>query len=524
MHLELQDGLVALGLILAVATMLAIAPTLRIPYPILLVIGGLALGVLPGMPEFELQPGLVFYGVLPPLLYSSAFFTSLRELRVSARPIGLLAVGLVVVTTVGVAVVAHEFIGGLSWSSAFVLGAIVSPTDPVAATSIARRFGVPAKLVRIVEGESLVNDGTGLVLYRVAVAAVVAGSFSAYYTAGLFVVSAGGGIAIGLVVGWLIRQIRRRLDNPPAEITISLLTGYVAFIPADLMGVSAVLAAVTAGVYLGWHTPELTSPQVRLQGIAVWEIVQYLLNALLFVLIGLQLPVVVDALRDLPAATLVGYGVVVSATVIVLRFAWVFAVLHAPKWIARRMSNWRGAVFLSWAGMRGAVSLAAALALPLETDAGAAFPGRDLILFLTFAVILATLVGMGLTLPLVIRALGLEDDGIEAREDAKARIHASTAALARLEELAGEEWVREDTAERVRGAYRFRTDRFRARLDDGDDGAIESRSQDYQRLRRELLDAERQALIELRRAGAISNDVWLRVGRDLDLEDQRLDI
>jgi monovalent cation/hydrogen antiporter len=524
MHLELQDGLVALGLILAVATMLAIAPTLRIPYPILLVIGGLALGVLPGMPEFELQPELVFYGVLPPLLYSSAFFTSLRELRVSARPIGLLAVGLVVVTTVGVAVVAHEFIGGLSWSSAFVLGAIVSPTDPVAATSIARRFGVPAKLVRIVEGESLVNDGTGLVLYRVAVAAVVAGSFSAYYTAGLFVVSAGGGIAIGLVVGWLIRQIRRRLDNPPAEITISLLTGYVAFIPADLMGVSAVLAAVTAGVYLGWHTPELTSPQVRLQGIAVWEIVQYLLNALLFVLIGLQLPVVVDALGDLPAATLVGYGVVVSATVIVLRFAWVFAVLHAPKWIARRMSNWRGAVFLSWAGMRGAVSLAAALALPLETDAGAAFPGRDLILFLTFAVILATLVGMGLTLPLVIRALGLEDDGIEAREDAKARIHASTAALARLEELAGEEWVREDTAERVRGAYRFRTDRFRARLDDGDDGAIESRSQDYQRLRRELLDAERQALIELRRAGAISNDVWLRVGRDLDLEDQRLDI
>jgi monovalent cation/hydrogen antiporter len=524
MHLELQDGLVALGLILAVATMLAIAPTLRIPYPILLVIGGLALGVLPGMPEFELQPGLVFYGVLPPLLYSSAFFTSLRELRVSARPIGLLAVGLVVVTTVGVAVVAHEFIGGLSWSSAFVLGAIVSPTDPVAATSIARRFGVPAKLVRIVEGESLVNDGTGLVLYRVAVAAVVAGSFSAYYTAGLFVVSAGGGIAIGLVVGWLIRQIRRRLDNPPAEITISLLTGYFAFIPADLMGVSAVLAAVTAGVYLGWHTPELTSPQVRLQGIAVWEIVQYLLNALLFVLIGLQLPVVVDALGDLPAATLVGYGVVVSATVIVLRFAWVFAVLHAPKWIARRMSNWRGAVFLSWAGMRGAVSLAAALALPLETDAGAAFPGRDLILFLTFAVILATLVGMGLTLPLVIRALGLEDDGIEAREDAKARIHASTAALARLEELAGEEWVREDTAERVRGAYRFRTDRFRARLDDGDDGAIESRSQDYQRLRRELLDAERQALIELRRAGAISNDVWLRVGRDLDLEDQRLDI
>ena len=524
MHLEVQDGVVALALILAVATMLAIAPTLRIPYPILLVLGGLAIGVVPGMPDFELDPELVFFGVLPPLLYSAAFFTSLRELRVNARPIGLLAVGLVAVTTVGVAVIAHTLIDDLPWSSAFVLGAIVSPTDPLAATSIARRLGVPRKLVAIVEGESLVNDGTGLVLYRVAVAAVVTGSFSAFYTGGLFVVSAGGGIAVGLGVGWLVRQIRRRLDNPPAEITISLLTGYVAFIPAELMGVSAVLAAVTAGIFLGWHTPELTTAQVRLQGLAVWEIAQYLLNALLFVLVGLQLPVVIDALGGVSTARLVGYAVVVSATVIVLRFAWVFAVLHAPKWIARRMSNWRGAFFLSWAGMRGAVSLAAALALPLETNAGTPFPGRDLILFLTFSVILATLVGQGLTLPFVIRVLRLEDDGIEDREDAKARIHAAEAALARLEELVSEEWVREDTAERMRGAYRFRTTRFQARLDDGDDGAIESRSQDYQRLRRELLDAERQALVDLRRSGAISNDVWLRVGRDLDLEDQRLDI
>jgi monovalent cation/hydrogen antiporter len=524
MHLDAQEGIVALALIVAVAAMLAAAPALRIPYPILLVLGGLAIGFVPGMPEFELDPELVFFGVLPPLLYSTAFFTSLRELRANSRPIGLLAVGLVLVTTVGVAVIAHTVIDGFSWGSAFVLGAIVSPTDPLAATSIARRFGVPRKLVTIVEGESLVNDGTGLVLYRVAVAAVVAGSFSAFYTGGLFLVSAGGGVAVGLAVGWVVRQVRRRLDNPPAEITISLLTGYVAFIPADLIGVSAVLSAVSAGIYLGWHTPELTNAQVRLQGLAVWEIVQYLLNALLFVLIGLQLPVVVDALGDFSEATLLGYAACVSLTVIAVRFAWVFAVLHAPKWIARRMSNWRGAVFLSWAGMRGAVSLAAALALPLETDAGVPFPGRELILFLTFSVILATLVGQGLTLPYLIRLLGVEDDGIEDREDAKARVHVAEAALARLEELLSEDWVRDDTAERVRGAYRFRTSRFQARLDDGDDGAIESRSQDYQRLRRELLDAERQALVDLRRSGAISNDVWLRVGRDLDLEDERLDL
>jgi CPA1 family monovalent cation:H+ antiporter len=523
-HLDVQDGVAALVLLIAVAGMLAVAPALRIPYPILLVLGGLAIGLVPGMPTVELRPELIFFGVLPPLLYGAAFFTSLRDLKATVRPISLLALGLVIATTVGVAVVAHAFVDGLTWPSAFVLGAIVSPTDPLAATTIARRLGVPRKLVTIVEGESLVNDGTGLVLYRVAVAAVVTGSFSELYTADLFVVTAAGGVAVGLAVGWLVRQVRLRLDNPPAEVTISLLTGYFAFIPADLLGVSAVLAAVTAGIYLGWHTPELTTSRVRQQGLAVWEIVQYLLNALLFVLVGLQLPVVVAALGDIPNARLIGYGVLVSATVIVLRFAWVFAVIDAPKRIAGRMPSWHGGVFLSWAGMRGAVSLAAALALPLETDAGTAFPDRDLILFLTFGVILVTLVGQGLTLPVVIRLLRLEDDGIEEREDAEARIHAAEAALARLEELEDEDWVREDTAERVRGAYRFRANRFRARIDDGDDGAIEARSLDFQRLRRELLDVERDAVSELRRAGVISNDVWLRVTRDLDLEDLRLDI
>ena len=375
MHLEVSDGLVALGLILAVATMLAVAPALRIPYPILLVLGGLVIGLVPGMPEFELQPELVFFGVLPPLLYGAAFFTSLRDLRTSARPIGLLAVGLVVVTTVGVAVVAHAFIDGLSWGSAFVLGAIVSPTDPLAATSIARRLGVPRKLVTIVEGESLVNDGTGLVavprrrrrrrLRIVLGVRTPAGSSSSARR------RRRGRARRGMDRP---RQSADALDNPPAEITISLLTGYVAFIPAELIGVSAVLAAVTAGIYLGWHTPELTTAQVRLQGVAVWEIVQYLLNALLFVLVGLQLPVVVDALGDMSRGALVGYAALVSLTVIAVRFAWVFAVLHAPKWIAGRMSNWRGAVFLSWAGMRGAVSLAAALALPLADRRGRAVP------------------------------------------------------------------------------------------------------------------------------------------------------
>ena len=522
MHLHAEDGLLVLGLLLAVAALLALAPAVRIPYPILLVVGGLAIGLTPGVPELELEPELVFFGVLPPLLYGAAFFTSLRDLRANAKPIGLLAIGLVVMTTVVVAVVAHTVVDGLTWPAAFVLGAIVSPTDPIAATAIAKRLGVPRHLVTIVEGESLVNDGTGLVLYRVALAAVVTGAFSLFDAGVMFVLGALGGVATGLVVGWLVRQVRRRLDNPPAELTISLMTGYLAFVPAELLGASAVLAAVTAGVYLGWHTPELTTAQVRLQGAAVWEIAQYLLNALLFVLIGLQLPVVLDALEDIPVATLLGYAAAVSLAVIAVRFAWVFAVLLAPSAVALRVESWREAVFVSWAGMRGAVSLAAALALPLQTDADGAFPGRDLILFLTFACILVTLVGQGLTLPFLIDALGLEDDGLDERENTKARIKAAEAAIARLDVLAQEEWVREDTAQRLRGLYTFRADRFRARFGDDED-EIEGRSQDFQRLRRELLDAEREALLDLRRSGVIGNDVWLAVSRDLDLEDERLD-
>ena len=524
MHLDVYDGLVAISLLVAIAAMLALAPVLRVPYPILLVIGGLVLGFVPGMPELDLPPELVFFGVLPPLLYVSAFVTSLRDLRANARHISMLAIGLVVATTAGVAVVAHAFVEDLPWASAFALGAIVSPTDPLAATSIARRLGVPRRYVAVIEGESLVNDGSGLVLYRLAVAAVLTGTFSAWEGAVLFVVTAVGGVAVGLAVGWLVRQVRRRVNNPPAEVTLSLLTGYLAFLPADLLGVSAVLAAVTAGIYLGWYTPELTTSEVRLQSRAVWEIVQYLLNALLFVLIGLQLPLIVDALSDVPAWQLVGWAAAVCLTVIAVRFAWIFLLMAAPKRLRGQPAWWRGATFVSWAGMRGAVSLAAALALPLTTDAGASFPGRDLIIFLTFTVILATLVGQGLTLPMLIRFLRLEDDGIEDREDAKVRIRAAEAALARLEELVDEEWVREDTAERLRGLYTFRQNRFRARLDGADEDGIEERSQAYQRLRRELLDAERVAMLELRRSGVIGDDVMVRVQRDLDLEDQRLDI
>jgi monovalent cation/hydrogen antiporter len=521
----LLAALLAAGLLL-----LAISQLVRIPYPILLVLGGVGIGFVPGSPAVQLSPDLVLVAVLPPLLYGGAFFTSLRELRANMRPIGMLAVGLVLTTMLAVAAVAHAVIPGLAWPQAFVLGALVSPTDPTAATAIAQRLGLPRRLSALIEGESLVNDGTALVAYRFAVAAVVTGSFSLPRATGEFALNVVGGIAIGLVVGYLIRQLRRRLDNPPVEITIALLSGYFGYLPAQALGVSGVLAAVTVGIYMGWHTPELTNAQTRLQGQGVWEIVFLLLNGLLFALVGLQLPSILDELSGRSTLTLIGYAALVSAVVVAARFLWIFPTGYLGRLLSRRMReedlapSWAEKTILAWSGMRGAVSLAAALALPLTTDAGSAFPNRNLIVFLTFGVILATLVVQGLTLPGLIRVLRLEDDGLAEKEEAKARIHAAEAALERLAELEAEDWVREDTAERMRGLYGFRQQRFRERFDPEGDGSVEDRSQAYQRLRRELLDAERGAVQELRREGRIDDEVMRRVVRDLDLEDARLEL
>jgi CPA1 family monovalent cation:H+ antiporter len=525
-----EDSLILAGLLAAAATLIALADVVRIPYPILLVLGGLSLGFLPGMPRIELPPDLVLVAVLPPLLYGTAFFTPLRELRANAARITTLAVGLVLATMVGVAVVAHAMVPGLGWPSAFVLGAIVSPTDPTAATAIGERLGLPRRLAAVIDGESLVNDGTALVAYKYAVAAVVAGTFSFAHASVSFVLNVVGGIAFGLAVGYVLRQARRRLDNPPVEITISILSGYLGFLPAAALGVSGVLAAVTVGIYMGWYTGELTNAAFRLQAIGVWEVLFFLLNATLFGLVGLQLPAILDGLSAIPTADLIRYAVAVTTAVVAVRLVWVFASIYLPRLVhgalhgGDPLRSWRAGLILTWSGMRGAVSLAAALALPLTTDAGVPFQRRQLLIFLTFAVILGTLVVQGLTLPGLIRLVGLEDDGLADREEAKARIHAAESALERLEQLVDEEWVREDTAERLRGLYNFRRERFNARIDEEADTGAEARSVDYQRLRHELLDAERTAVFDLRRRGAIDDDVLRRVVRDLDLEDVRLDV
>jgi len=483
------------------------------------------------MPEIELDPDLVLVVFLPPLLYSAAFFSDLRALRGNIRPLSLAAIGLVLLTVAVVAVLGHEVIG-LSWPLAFALGAIVSPTDPVAATAIMRRLGAPRRVVNIVEGESLVNDASALVAYRIAVAAAVGGSFSALDAGLEFLGAAAGGIAIGLAVGFVVGEIRRRLDDTPTELTISLLTAYAAFIPADELGLSGVLAAVTTGIYLGWIAPDIASPQTRLQGFAVWEILVFLLNATLFILIGLQLPVITDGLDAYSTGELVGYSALVCAAVIASRFAFLFTVPYLIRVLDRRpeqrlrRTGPRERVVTAWSGMRGAVSLAAALALPLETDAGAPLPDRDLLLFITFALILVTVVGQGLTLPALIRRLGVQEDGAEEEaEEARARYVAARAALDRLEELAVEDWTREDTIDRTRRLYEFRQRRVKVRIGKiEDDDGLEDGSIAYQRLMRELYVAQRRAVVQLRNSGDISNDVMHRIERELDLEDTRLEI
>jgi monovalent cation/hydrogen antiporter len=526
----MDTELTVLVVLAAVLLLIVIADRLDLPYPILLVLGGLGLGFAPGVPDVRLDPDIVLLVVLPPLLYSAAFFSSLRELRTNLRSISMLAVGLVLATMAIVAVVAHALVPGMPWEAAFVLGAVVAPTDPVAAIAILQRLSVPRRVVTVVEGESLINDATALVAYRVAVAAVVSGGFSLVDAGGRFVLNVVVGAAIGLAVGWVVAKLRRTIDNPPVEMAISVSTAYFAYLPAEALGVSGVVAAVTVGVYLGWLAPQLISPSTRLQVFGVWEVTAFFLNCFLFVLVGLQLPAILDSLSGHGTGDLVLYAVAVSGAVIVTRlvFAPIAAIL--PRFLFPRIRErdpyppWQWMAIGAWCGMRGAVSLAAALALPLTTDAGTPFPERDLIVFLTFAVILATLLLQGLTLPALIKWLDVHDDD-EVRAESKARLKAAKAALRRLDELRDEEWTREETVDRMRGMYEYRTRRFRARFDDSEDGEeYEARSESYQRALREVLQAQRDAIVEMRDAGAISSETMHRIERDLDLEDSRLEI
>lgn len=522
--------LLVVGLLVAIAGLSGLARLLSVPYPIMLVVGGALIGFVPGLPEVSLDPEVVLVVFLPPLLYGSSFFSNFNDLRANLRALTFTTIGLVLATMCAVAWAAHALIPGLPWAAAFVLGAIVSPTDPLAAATIMRRLGAPRRMVSMIEGEGLFNDATALVAYRVAVVAVVAGSFSLAHASLEFVLGAAGGVAIGLVVGWIVAEIRKRTADAQVSVTISLLTGYAAFVPAAAVGASGVLATVTAGIYMGIRGPRIIQPRIRLQGYFVWDILDFIINAILFVLVGLQLRMIVEGLSGYSPSALGGYALAVTGMVVGTRLAWLFTVPYLIRIIDRRPAQrarrvgarWR--LVVAWSGMRGAVSLAVALALPLTTAAGVDFPGRDLIVFLTFAVIFFTLVVQGLTLPTLIRRLGVNADATDAEEEIQARLVATKAAIKQIDALAAEEWTRNETVERMRSLYEYRKRRFAARAGKIEDDGYEDRSLAYQHMVQFVLRAQREALLRMRSDGQLSNELMNRLIRELDLEESRLEI
>jgi Na+/H+ antiporter len=515
--------LVLVLLVVAVG-LVVVADRLRVPYPILLVVGGLALAFMPGLPRVDVNPELVLLLFLPPLLFGAAWFTSWRDFAANGRAIGLLAIGLVVATTTAVAWVAHAVIPGMSWAVAFVLGAIVSPPDAVAATAVTQRLKVPRRIVTILEGESLVNDATGLVAYKFALSAVATGSFSLTAATGRFVLVAAGGVAVGFAVGWLVAQIHRRMEHFEIETVITLLTPYAAYIPAEHFGVSGVLATVTAGGYLGWHNPELLSALTRFRGRGVWSVLMLLFNGLVFVLIGLQLATIREIITGVSFGDLLLWSVAVSGAAIVVRMLYVPIGIYVPRLISPKLCivenpSWRNVTLIGWTGMRGIVSLALALALPLTLPSGAPFPYRSTIIVVSFAVILATLLLQGLSLPAVIRALGLKDDGTDLREEREAMLRAAAAAVSRLDEIDQTSIVHPQLMARVRLPYQQRIERLSEQTrDDPECRLTEGEEAAFRKLRGEALRTERQVAVALRNEGRISEDVLHRVQEALDLE------
>jgi CPA1 family monovalent cation:H+ antiporter len=516
-----QTILLMLGVLAGVAVL---ARRLNIAPSILLVATGVGVALIPGRTTIELAPEVVLLMILPPLIYSAAVAMSWREFRANLRPIGLLAVGCVVFTTVAIAVAMHYAIG-MPWAVGFVLGAIIAPPDIVAPLAIARRLGLPHRLLVILEGEGLVNDATALILYRFAVLAVVTGTFSLSTATGAFALIVVGEIIFGIGVGWLSLRLRRWARDPRVEITFSLLTPYIAFwIPEHFHG-SGVLATVTCGLYVSWRGPLLISAATRLQGIFFWDLFVYLVEGLAFLVTGLQARRVLDGAYAFSAKELALATALAAAIVIVARYVWVFPATYIPRWLfppVRRKDPsppWQYPFLLGYTGVRGVVSLAAALAIPLTLANGEPFPQRELIQFITFGVIIITLIGTGLTLPSLVRWLGLADTGRtehEQEREAELMARRQTAELARqkLEEIARQRQLNDEQLELIRSRYDSRLALLpRSHIDGVEHARLRAD------LRMELIAEERLLIHQLLRQGKISDATRRRIERDLDLEE-----
>jgi Na+/H+ antiporter len=435
----------------------------------------------------------------------------------------------VLATTVAVAAVAQAIVPGMGWAAAFALGAIVAPPDAAAATSVFQRLGVPRRVVTILEGESLVNDATALVAYRFAVLAVMTGTFSIGAAGITLVAVAAGGIAYGLLMGIVIAWALRRTNDPVFSVVLTFLAPIATYLPAERFGISGVLATVAAGIWVGRHAPREMSSAVRVAGTGAWQVLLFLINGTVFILIGAQLPSVLDALEGYSPGQLIGLAVVISTTVIATRILWVYPGTYVPRTLSRaiRLSEPyptpRNVFIVSWAGMRGVVSLAAALALPLTLPDGSPFPQRDLIIFLAFSVILATLVGQGLTLPFFIRRLGIVADTGEAHEEAHARMSVAGVALQRIDDLERDWPDHLELIEALRADYGHRASHVDPHHGDAPLDETEQEMLEHRQIRGAVIEAEREALVEMRERGAVSDEVFRRVERDLDLEELRME-
>ncbi len=513
---------------LAVLAAVAIAAKrLNVAPSILLVVAGIGMALVPGLPKVQLAPEVVLLVILPPLIYSAGVGMSWREFRFNLRPIALLAFGGVVFTACAVAAAAHYLLR-FDWATGFVLGAIVAPPDVVAPLAIARRLGLPRRIVVVLEGEGLANDATALILYRFAVAAVATGAFSFERAAGTFGLIVVGEIVWGIAVGWLSLRLRQWASDPRVEITLSLMTPYLAFwVPAHLGG-SGVLATIACGLYVSWNGPLLISSATRLQGIFFWDLIVYLVEGLVFLVTGLQARTLIDQTHAFSIQNLAIATALTTLIVIVARFVWVFPATYLPRWlippVRRRDPSpaWQAPFFISFTGVRGVVSLAAALAIPYALDNGAPFPHRELILFVTFGVIIITLVGQGAILPSMVRWLGLNRIGTDEHlGEIEAELTARQAALAeveqRLEQFASERDLPPDVVELLRTRNMTRNQILPKDLKDGLDKIRLSAA-----VKRELIEAERAFIYQLLRDGKISDDARRRIEYELDLEEASL--
>ena len=523
-----QVQLVFLLLLLFVVVFGYLAQKLRHPYPIVLVVAGALLGFVPGIPRITLNPDIVFFVVLPPLLYSAAWLTSWREFSYNLVSILLLAFGLVAFTVFGVAAGAHFLFPGFDWKIGFVLGAVIAPTDALAATSIANRIGLRKQIVDILEGESLVNDASGLVALEFGIAMVIDNQVPTI-AGGLlrltYLIAAG--VAVGLISGWIVNRIERRIDHAPIEVAISIFVPYAAYLTAEAIHASGVLAVVVCGLYLSRRSSQFFSPTVRLQAWAVWDSLTFILNGLVFLMIGLQLPYVLGAIRDYSLQRLLWDGAIFSAFVILLRLVWIFPGAFIAQFIRSHILHQkepipppRGVLIVGWTGMRGVIALAAAIALPQMLANGQPFAQRNLIIFLAFSVIFVTLVLQGLTLPALVRALGVTAATGPNLEETAARREILQAALDFLQtSRQADDATFESVYEDIAGHYQQDLLALSAEDHDLSKETAPQNHRRHTRLMRELLRVERQTAVRLRNEGQINDETLRQLERELDLRE-----